>query len=110
MDARLRYPDQPKRFGVAANPRGGMERPQSDVIKKDASDRKTPICLSQDLAKSKTCANAHNGKCLFVHLDTRKPEEAKRFAAATKAFEQRGTRESRPMNAQKRAGGPRRHH
>jgi hypothetical protein len=109
IDSRLRNPDQSRRYEVAANPKGGMERPQVAAIKKDTSDRKTPICLSHDLVKSKSCANAHNGKCLFVHLDTRKAEEAKRFAAATKAYEQRGVREARPFNAQKRPGEPRRH-
>ena len=75
---------------VAARAR--VDQSSNTAVNKNPADRKTPICLAHDVAQSKRCANAENGKCSFVHLDTRKPEEFKRFTAASRAFELRTRR------------------
>ena len=90
IDERLREFDQ--RAKVV--PRSGSgDAPAS--AKNATSDRKTPVCLSHDPARPKECRDASSGKCQLVHLDTGKADEAKRFEAACKAFNQRRTREGR---------------
>ena len=105
IEERMKASEQSKRQSGGQAPavtsRGRVDTMPSIAGKKEATDRKTPLCLSHDIARSKYCANAENGKCSFVHLDTRKPEEAKRFAAASRAVEQRG-------NKRRGVGGTRR--
>ena len=50
--------------------------------------RKEHVCFAHDLANGSKCPNASNGKCSYVHLDTRKGDDAKRLSSAKKAVEQ----------------------
>ena len=50
--------------------------------------RKEHVCFAHDLANGSKCPNASNGKCSYVHLDTRKADDAKRLSSAKKAVDQ----------------------
>ena len=45
--------------------------------------------------QGKKYANASNGKCTYVHLDTRRRDDAKRFKGAQKAFQKKSVRLAR---------------
>ena len=80
---------------VQQAPKGqGKVRPNEVVAagKGAAPERRTPLCLAHDMANGKLCPDASNGKCRSLHLDTRTPEEAKRFKAALFAVERRSSR------------------
>ena len=65
---------------MRAHIKGEGKKPNADnlspAIAAESSDRRTPSCLAHDLARDQERPNANNGKCSFVHLDTRKNAEA----------------------------------
>ena len=97
IEERLRESEHKNRGqipGAKASGKGVGVR-QESTVGKGPSDRKTPLCLAHDLAKGTTCANATNGRCPHLHLDTRKGDEARRFGAAARAVDLRKGRDAR---------------
>ena len=64
------------------------------LLQRQKKDRKgnVLICLHEDTANNVFCQRKKDGKCQLHHVDTKKPEDRKRFEAVKKAVENKKKR------------------